>query len=1104
MNKKNIYTLLFFLFVMLYPLDLMTQEQLVTLTGNNITLKTAFDQIEKQTNLSIDYDANSINVNQTIISIPNSNKVSVVLDTLLDGMGYTYKFNKSHVIITVPKELSSEKHNLDKTRSITGLITDNKGEPIIGATVKIKGSQVGTITDYNGSFFILALDNDILEISYLGYVSENIPVKNKLSINVTLKEDNKMLDEVVVVGYGTSQKKDLTGAVGIVRGDVIESRQSVQVSQALQGAVAGLTVTRSSGAPGSTSTIRVRGITTLGDSDALVIVDGVPSDGIDNVNPADIESISVLKDAASASIYGSRAAAGVILVSTKRAKEGQAQFAYNYEFGVEKPVELPEYVDVVRYMQLVNERQLNDGGSELYSETFINEYWANHTLDPDGYPATDWQSVLFKNFAPRHRHELTLTMGTKAIKTKASFNYTSIDGLYSNSTYDRYMFRLNNDININKLLSANIDISYKHTLNQSPAPNEVSSRSFTYLARVLPGIYNDVYDDGRYAPGKDGLNILAETQEGGNSWKWYNKLTGRFVLDFKPFKGFSVKALLAPILDFNKSKTFSKVIEYTEKDDPARIIATSRAKSDLSEDRIDRIGFNGQFLINYNHNFKGNNFNYLLGYEENSTKYESLTAYRDNFMIYYPYLNLGSEENRDNGSNAYEVALRSFFGRIDYNYKQKYFLQFNARYDGSSRFHENHRWAFFPSVSAGWIITEENFMKDVGFLPYFKLRGSIGRVGNERIGNYPYQASIIHYNALFYRDGELISEKTGAQTTYAVEDITWEKTQSYDLGFDAAFFNQRLSVSGDYYKKNTTDILLELDIPLYLGYIKPYQNAGAMSAKGWELELSWKDKIGNLSYSAAFNISDVKTGIDDLKGTQLKGDQAKLEGGEFNEWYGYKSKGIYQTWDQIDNSATMNANVMPGDIWYDDISGPDGVPDGEINDYDKVLLGGSLPRYIYGGNINLGYKGIDFSLSFNGVGKQTSRLSNVQIRPFQEGGIGNVPKIIDGKFWSINNTDEQNLAAQYPRLSTVGASNNYVMSDFWLINGAYFRIKNITLGYNIPLNQRAQNYIKKTRLYVAINDIVSINKYPKGWDPETTATGYPIVTTFMAGVNVNF
>ena len=1089
---------------MVQAVESYAQNARISLKVEEETVADVLKEIEEASEFDFFYNNTQIDLNRRVSVSAQNSDIFTILEDMFAGTKVRYTVLDKKIILST--ELADKQQQQQPGNVVKGKVIDAMGEPMIGATVKEVGTNNGIVTDIDGNFSLAVQPGASLEISFVGYKTETVKAVAGKSLAVTLKEDNELLDEVVVVGYGTMRKADLTGAVAAVSGDLIEKRQSVQISNALQGAVAGLNVTRSSGAPGSGATIRIRGNTTIGNNDALIIVDGIPIDDINNINPNDVESISVLKDAAASSIYGSRAAAGVILVTTKRAKSGQAAFNYNYEIGFEKPTEMPEYVDVVRYMELVNERQMNDGGSPIYESDFINNYWNNHLQDPDTYPATDWQKLVYKDFALRQRHEVTMTMGTDKLKTKASLGYVDIDGLYANSGYQRYMLRINNDISLHRMLSANFDVSFKRSNNKSPADSYISSRSVSYMARVMPGIYDDKYEDGRYAPGKDGSNILAEVNEGGINEKIYNQLVGRFVLDFKPLEGLSLKVVLSPTLNFNKIKSFAKVIEYTDKNDPSKVLYTSRPKTTLDEVRVDGTVFNGQFLANYRKVLnKVHNMDLLLGYEENTIKSEDLKASRDGFLItQFPYLDLGAEDLMENSGFASESALRSYFGRINYNYKNKYYFQANARYDGSSRFHKDSRWAFFPSFSVGWVVSEENFMKNLSFLSYLKLRGSWGQVGNERIGNYPYQAAITHNDALFWQNGEIVSCKTGAQTTYAIQNITWETTETYDIGVDLMLFSEKLKIVADYYQKRTNNILLQLDIPRYLGYESPNQNAGEISTKGWELEMTWRDQIGDFNYSASFNISRAKTVINDLKGTQLKGNLAKLEGGEFDEWYGYHAKGIYQNQEQVDNLPKMNSSVQIGDICYEDISGPNGVPDGIISEYDKVLLGNSLPRYIYGGNISLGYKALDVSLAFQGIGKVKSRLSNVQVQPFMEAGIGNVPKIIDGKFWSSNNTDEQNRIARYPRLSTASASNNYTMSDFWLINGSYFRLKNITIGYKVPIGNALGKYVKGLRVYLSVNDLFSIDKYPDGWDPESSATGYPIVTTLMGGFNLNF
>jgi TonB-linked SusC/RagA family outer membrane protein len=922
-------------------------------------------------------------------------------------------------------------------------------------------------------------------------------VGKQTDVNIVLEVDIAGLNDVVVVGYGTQKKSDLTGSISTISAKDIEGRQTVLVSDALQGSIPGVAVTRNNGAPGSSSTITFRGITTIGNNNPLIIIDGVSASNIDEVNPSDIETITVLKDAASAAIYGSRAAAGVILVTTKRAKDGQSNLDYNYEYGIQKPTALPEYVDIVRYFRLFNEFVMNDGGTPLYTDDYINNYLANHQENPDLYPNTNWQDVILKDYAPRESHNLTFTSGTTKLKTEASLNYSKSDGLYNHRSYDRYTARINNDLKINEMLDVKIDVSFNRQHYLSPAGN---SNPFS-TARIIPSYYSAKYLDGRWGLGKDGINPLAQVYDGGIDQSYYNSLTGRFLLNFKPVKNLIFTVLFSPNFDFDKVKSFSKVIKYTNLTDPSIIVDQNQPNTILIENRNEGRSLNGQFLVNYsktiNHN---NNIEALLGYEEIYNSNDNLSATRGAFeLTNFPYLNAGSPSMEFNSGTASESALRSFFGRLQYNFREKYYLQGNIRRDGSSRFAPGYKWSTFPSASVGWIASKENFMKNAESLSFLKLRGSWGMVGNERIGNYPYQASILFNNALFYQGSAIIAATSGAQSVLAVPNITWETTESYDIGVDLAFFQNRLNSTFDYFSKTTKQILLNLSIPSYLGYQSPNQNSGIVNAKGWEFEANWRDRVGKYRYSISFNIADSKTKDIDLKGTKIiTGNTANIEGGEFNEWYGYKSHGLFQTKDEISHSALLDATTQPGDIKYIDING-----DGKITPDDKVLLKGSLPRYIYGINFRIEYKGFDFGLTAQGVAKQTSLLNSVMIRPIS-GGYGTIPKIIDGNFWSVNNSEKQNLGAIYPRLSQKSSSSNYQMSDFWLINGSYFRLKNLTVGYTIPSSLSVKAKLKGIRVYVTANDLFSLNNFPSGWDPEVDATTYPIVRTIMAGINIQF
>ena len=992
-----------------------------------------------------------------------------------------------------------------QTKNVTGIVTDAQiHTPLPGVSITVPGSTIGTVANAKGEFFLRVPDKiSQVKITFLGYEEQLITLTGKPLV-ISLAANNKNLNEVVVVGYGSAKKKDLTGAITTISAQDIGGRRAVQPSDALEGQIAGVTVTRNGGSPGASSTITFRGITTIGNNAPLIIIDGVPSDNIDKINPDDIETITALKDAASTAIYGSRAAAGVLLVSTKRAKNGQASIDYNYEYGNSRPTALPTYVDAVRYLQLFNEYSTNDGGAAPYAQSYINNYLSNNASNPDQYPNVDWQSLILKKSAPREMHNVAFTTGTDKIKTRASIGYSSVDGLYDNRSYKKYNASVNNDFKINDKFSSTFDISLTKTNN-----NAVAGGNPIALARMEPGIYPAIYSNGSYAEGKTGNSPLAQIEKGGFDNLVNNTITGRASLNYKPIAGLTLTGLIAPTYVFTSEKIFSRQIVFYDPKDATHQIAISQPNTTLTESRPYSYSFNGQLLANYVRSFSDvHHIDVLLGYEDNYNYSETLTASRGSFTLTdFPYLDDGLLALRDNSGGASEFALRSYFGRVNYNYKNKYYIQANGRYDGSSRFSADHRWSFFPSFSAGWTISEENFFKDVKAITFLKLRGSWGRSGNQNTRNpdgtanyYPYQANIAFNNALFYNSGQVLSETSGAQSAYALQNISWETQQTTDIGLDASFLNNRLTISGDVYQKKTKDILLQLNVPLYIGLTAPFQNAGQVSAKGREFAVNWNDKIGtDWKYGIGFNISDAKTRIDNLKGIQQLGNNANIEGGEFNEWYGYKSAGLFQTAAEVSSSPVLSSAVKPGDIKYVDING-----DGKITPTgDKVLLGGSLPRYTFGLNGRVSYKRFDFSFAAQGVGKVLSWVNTNTVEPFLSA-FGNVPTLIDGKFWSPNNTASQNLAAKYPRLSRSSDAANYTLSDYWLINGQYLRIKNITLGYDMPVGVLTRIGLKSVRIYIAGNDLLTFSHFPKGADPEVDASSYPIVKTLIAGFNVKF
>lgn len=1021
------------------------------------------------------------------------------------------------------------------TTVVSGKVTDAvTGEPIVGGSVMVKGKPgVGVITDLDGNYLIEFSGNEkILVYASLGYkdFEQVVTIGKNQKFDIQLSSDVNLLDETVVIGYGSVKKKDLTGAVGSVKGEGIAKINATNVSQALQGSIPGLQVTRTSGLPGASATLRVRGVTTMGDSSPLIILDGVQISSIDYINADDIETVTVLKDAASASIYGARAAAGVILVTSKRAEDGALHVTYNGNFGVVTPTRFPETVSPTRFFEMQNEISWNDGGNvpgqeySIYSKDLIDNYQAYHNLDPDNYPLTDWKSILVKKWAPSQKHNVSLAYGNKVVRTNASISYEKTDALYDNRSYDVFNVAVNNDIKVAKFLKVFADVRLRSTFNTAPQANPLQG---AYLYGPNKAAF---WEDGRYGEGHIGNNAPYVLAEGGYVNTQTYMARAKMGFEFEPVKNLVITGVYAPNVQITKKKDYKAQLQYFSPTDPSVALGyiNGHESTSLKENRNDVFSVTKQLTANYNVTFaEDHNLSVMAGYEDYSYTHELLGATGDKFALKgFPYLDRAPADQVTVSGSATQLAYMSYFGRIMYDYKHKYLLQANVRRDASSRFHRDSRWGTFPSVSAGWVITEEPWMASTKpYLNFLKFRASYGTLGNERIQvpesqqaglsdsekelirTYPYQ-SIMNFGDVLMMDGKggVVSQMTAAQKYYNINNITWETTSTWDIGLDATMFNSRLSLNFDYYSKTTTNMLLNLDIPDLLGYANPSQNAGTMYTNGWELQLGWRDHIGELGYSISANISDYRSVMGNLSGVVFDGHKIIREGSEYNEWYGYVSEGLFLSPSDLATSPKLNNAVEVGDIKFKDISGPDGVPDGKITpEYDRVLLGGSLPRYVYGGTIALDWKGIDFSMTFNGVGKQIVNMSQDMV--FHTAAWHTFPSFLDGNYFSYYNTDEQNASARFPRLSQQKSgstgSYNYENSDFWFIDGSYFRIKNITLGYTFPKAWMQKIHVNNLRVYASVSDPLSIDHFPQGWDPEAAKNAY-IARTFNFGVSIKF
>lgn len=766
------------------------------LKADDSTVKQVFDYIERHSKYVFVYDQHVKNLLTKKVNVATKGKsVEDILAAVCSQTGLKYHINDRQVTISLGEKVNKQTFQRESKRTagrkIKGVVGDGNNEPLIGATVKVKGTNIVTVTDMDGNFELEVPSGAELVVSYIGFNDQTVKISgSKSKYDVELQENTNSLDELVVIGYGTVKKKDLTGAVAAVKGDELVNKRTTMLSNALQGSLSGVTVSRNSSAPGSgASSIRVRGITTIGESSPLVIVDGVEST-LDYVNANDVESISVLKDAAAASIYGSKAAAGVILVTTKRGNDtGKIDLKYNAEFGWEIRTRQPSMVGVTRYLEMNNELQYNDNPSGGFFQVYTADQTKNwvkyNQTDPNNYPITDWQGLILNSSAPRMTHSLTVSGGNKAVKSVATLTYDEVDGLYAGRGFQRYMFRANNDFNINKKLSASLDVSIRHAKSRNQIYDPFSTM------RLMPAIYPAMWSDGRIASGKSGSNPYGLLKNGGSTVSHSTQLSGKGSLTYKPLTGLSLSAIISPFINYQKNKQFKLACWYTLPDDPDVIggyldAGSLYATNKLTEGRNDNWHVTSQLLANYMRTFGKHDITVMAGFENYYMKSENLSAARDQYeLTNYPFLNIGSEDFQTNSGTGAEYTSNSFFGRLLYSYANRYLFQANVRRDGSSRFAKNYRWGTFPSFSAGWVMSEEPFMQkaNLPWLSYLKLRASWGKLGNERIGSnyFPYIALMNFGSTLFYMaDGSVVSGSTARPAVLAVEDITWETTTSTD------------------------------------------------------------------------------------------------------------------------------------------------------------------------------------------------------------------------------------------------------------------------------------------------------------------------------------
>ena len=978
-------------------------------------------------------------------------------------------------------------------------VKDAQGETIIGASVVVKGTTNGTITGFDGDFTLeSAKKGDILEISFVGYVSQEVKWNGE-PLKITLKEDTKTLDEVVVVGYGVQKKANLSGSVASVDKEQLQNRPIQNVSSGLQGLMPGVTITGTNGAPGMDSgSIRVRGTGTLNTASPYILIDGVESETMSSIDPNDIESISVLKDAASAAIYGSKAANGVILITTKRGSTGKPKISYSGYVSFQNATNMIDRLSSYEYASMYNQALQAEGKAPRFTDEEIQKF--KDGTDPL-YPNTDWYDLAYKT-GIQHRHNLNIAGGTENVRYMGSIGYLNQTGVLPNAGREQFNARTNLDMKITKRLSAKLNLAYiKNAYDDASSAyyGGSSDQIIRQLNLIAPWIVAR-YDDGTWGTISDGSPI-AWLDSGMKVTRDNHNFTGMASLDYKILDCLTFTATGSYVNNMQNYTYFQKFIQYNanKASDPnsldERYYTWNRTNYDL--------------LLNYDQTFGKHNIKGLAGWHTEKYNYKELTAYRKDFPNNdLTDINAGDAASQTNSGYTRELAMLSWFARVNYDYAGKYLFEANIRADASSRFAEGHRWGYFPSFSGAWRISEESFMEGArSWLSNLKIRASWGMLGNQdALSDYYPALNTYNIGATYPFGGALNSGYY--QSSYKLSTITWEKATTWGVGLDFGFLNNKINGSLDFYNRKTTGILMQVSVPTEFA-LNPYtDNVGSMNNKGVELNIGYNDRWGDWTFGVAANFAYNKNEILDLGGADYLDtgyNQRNAVGQSINAYYIYKTDGFFNSQEEADAFTAKYGNPFgaggfkAGDLKYVDTNG-----DGKLNGDDRVYTNSTEPVYTFGLNLTAGWKGFDLSLMFNGTAKVARLFDSHEVYGAFSGDAGH-PASIWKDAWTETNKD-----ASMPRIFTdtnSPSSSRSAQSTFWLQNTNYLRLKNLQFGYTLPKSLLSNWGVENVRFYYSVENLFTIDNMKISIDPEATSqrlSSYPLLRTHAFGVNITF
>lgn len=1069
--------------------------QRVNLKFKNDDITTVFREIEKQTNFSFVYSQEQLLQTKKINLTLHNEKLEVALQLIFKGQPLMYTILGNHIIL---KEKAKNPNNskspiLPVQKQVKGKVSNVKGEPIPGANIHIKGStEVVETTDAEGNFSINVPDNTtILVVSYLGMETLEVTIGDA-PLTIVLKETGQKLDDVVVVGYGKQKKVNLTGAIASVSGETLERRVSPNSAALLQGVLPGLQVIQGSGQPGGEGVqFLVRGMNSYGSSnDPLILVDGIPG-GMPTAD--NIASVTLLKDAASAAIYGVRAANGVIIVTTKRGKAGTSSLIYSVNTAHYEATKTPDLItNSADFMQLWNQAAIhsNSEPSDRYQQADIDKYRASNGNDPR-YPNTNWMDLIFKD-AIVTNHSLTATGGNEKTTYNLNFNYLSEPGVVAGHDFKRFTSRLNVETKISNVIKAGVNVSLGYSKTLTPAGDLLLS-AFTQSPTYGP-----------FLP--DGSGRL--TKYAFSAIEFKNNRNPFVILGGGDVKATGMSAQLNPYLQFNFTDWLTLDINASVNSSYSKNKAFSSPQSTYDWTTGKMIeqavypGFTGQGLqvtdastinplvystLNFHKTFNKHSVGALIGLQHEYYKSDFLRAYRPDYTSdLVQEIDAGGLSGIQNGGSAAEYALSSYFGRVNYSYDNKYLLEVNLRADGSSRFAPGYRWGYFPSVSAGWRVLQEEFIPKVSWFNEFKLRASYGKLGNQGTNNYPYQ-SVLGTSGLYSYDNTTIN--TGLAPLGLVNrEISWEETKVLDFGVDLGFMQNKLLLTFDWYKKETDGILRPQQVTFETGFSTsaPIINEGSMANTGYELTIDYHNKIGEFNYGINWNIQHNKNEVTKFGAEQINASPYSpriiKEGIPYNSYYMYTWDGIFQTQAEADASGQSN-KPKAGDLKMKDISGPNGVPDGKIDGNDKTVIGGMFPDFSTGLTLTASYKNFDISAFFYGAYGQKSYVYGPGFEPFYQ---GSVPT----KDW-LNAWTPENHSTTMPAAYNSQRYNSTwsTYPNTWFLKDAsYTRLKSLNIGYTMAEDIFKKGIIKSVRVYLAGENLFTITDY-EGLDPERAMGG---------------